>query len=441
MTPLPVFCRRAFLAGTAAFLSSAVCSPTAAAGASTFFVATAGDDNADGLSPATAWATLQKAAAAAVDGSTVLFRRGDAFYGEFTLPQGCSIGAYGNGADPMLSMFKVLNRAPGWQQHAPGIWKIQLGTPDSHDGYNLCPDANLGYLVVDGMVRSSKMMSLNDLVNPWDFWSDVSTSTLYVASPDIPTSVAADIKAAPRGVNGAVLTCNIGSNSIQNLHISGSGGHGIVGSGTDVQIRDCLIDYIGGSFLPDSSNRVVRYGNAIENWVGAKRWVIERNEISETYDVAYTCQGTAYSDGDSWEDIKVLDNHIHDCTQSFEFWSKGTGADTGFKNIQIKRNICERGGGSAFSATRPNQAVRVHLLTYDWELPADILIENNTFSDAVSAYCYFSSKPDGLISRNNTISLEAGTKIQFQRSETIEQFAAWQSATGEESGSVFQTLH
>ncbi len=133
-------------------------------------------------------------------------------------------------------------------------------------------------------------------------------------------------------------------------------------------ISDCIIDYIGGSFLPGFKNEMVRYGNGIEkNWIGAKRWTIEDNLISQIYDAAYTCQGKAGSDVLTWEDMVFRNNHIRDCTQSFEFWSTGNNPDAGFKRILVDGNMCERAGYSAFADFfRPNQQVRVHLLTYEW---------------------------------------------------------------------------
>jgi hypothetical protein len=158
------------------------------------------------------------------------------------------------------------------------------------------------------------------------------------------------------------------------------------------------------------------------------------------YDVAYTCQGNGYAGANTWEDMTIRNNHIHECTQSFEFWSTGTNPDAGFKRIVVEDNLCERAGYSDFADVRPNQSVRVHILTYVWELPADITVQNNTFDDAYSAYCSFSTPPGGLVTRNNKIALERGTKMQVQRSETVEEASAWQEATGEEVGSTITVL-
>lgn len=410
----------------------------------TFYVAASGDDTADGMTPDTAWASIQKAnTSLPADRSRVLFQRGDSFYGELNLPYGCEVAAYGTGDSPILTMFKLLNRSDGWAEHSQGIWKIDLGSPDSHDGYTATTDANIGYLVVDGSVQPALKFALDSLNEPWDFYCDIPNNTLYVAASVNPTTVASDIKGAPNGDayggTGRIIYCQKGGNEIHDVHITGTGGCGVGGTGPDVHIHDCLIDYIGGSWLNGLGDGLQRYGNGIENWVNVKRWLIEDNEIAQVYDVAWSPQGRAGADG-GWEDMTVRRNHIHDCNQSFEFWSTGSNSAPGFRRILVEDNRCERAGRSVFSDVRPNQAVRVHLLTYLWETPADIVVQNNVFDDAYGAYSYHAYEPVGLVTRNNTIMLNAGHKMEYQTSETVEQAAGWQAETGREIDSTISIL-
>ncbi|MCV7154010.1 hypothetical protein [Mycolicibacterium pyrenivorans] len=406
----------------------------------TFYVSASGSDNADGLTKETAWASIEKVNSSLPCGAVALFQRGHTFFGELTPPEGSTIGAFGAGSKPILSMHKVLNRSAGWLEHSAGVWKVNLGSPETHSGYNATRDSNIGHLVVDGIIKAGKKTRIEDLKSAWDFCSDNSTKTLYVAAYDNPAHLSKNIRAAPRGESGSVINCDLRSINVQGIHVTGSGGHGITGVGADVTISDCIIDYIGGSFLPGFKNEMVRYGNGIENWIGAKRWTIEDNLISQIYDAAYTCQGKAGSDVLTWEDMVFRNNHIRDCTQSFEFWSTGNNPDAGFKRILVDGNMCERAGYSAFADFRPNQQVRVHLLTYEWGLPADIAVQNNIFEGAYSAYSYHLREPIGLVTRGNTVILGEGTKMEYQRAETIEQAALWQARTGREAGSRMLAL-
>lgn len=403
----------------------------------TYYVSAEGRDGDDGKSPGTAWASIKRANdSLPADKSRLLFRRGDTFYGELAPPRGCEIGAYGFGAKPTLTMFKILNRPEAWSQYQNGVWSIELGVPGTHGGYVETLDANIGYLQTDGVVRPSRKDSLDGLLSEWDFYCDIPGRTLYVKANMNPARIADDIKAAPHGDRRHVIVCDNGLNSIRDLHVTGTGGCGIGGVGAGVLIRDCLIDYIGGSELRDGSNR--RYGNGIQCWVGADDWLIENNEIANVYDAAWTAQGPAEDSG-YWRDITFRGNYLHHCSQMIEFWSTGGGGAPGFERIRVQDNRCVQAGYSVFSEVRPDQAARVHLLTYNMHTPADIVVEGNTFDGAYGAYAYHASRvPAGLISRRNVIRLRPGQKLQAQLPLTIEQAAMWQARTGAERGSVFE---
>ena len=101
----------------------------------------------------------------------------------------------------------------------------------------------------------------------------------------------------------------------------------------------------------------------------------------------------------------------------------------------------ERAGYSAFSDVRPNQNVRVHLLSYLLQTPIDITIEDNVFDDAYGSYSFHhQTPPDSFITRNNAIRLRPDRRLQYQMPQTIERFAYWQRATGRENGSTFEAI-
>lgn len=110
----------------------------------TFYVSSvAGNDRLDGLSPQSAWRSLDKVNAAALQpGDKVLFHRGEQWRGTLVPHSGregapITYGAYGKGARPMLLGSVSRNDPRDWHQEADHIWvtaqptSIDLGLPSS----------------------------------------------------------------------------------------------------------------------------------------------------------------------------------------------------------------------------------------------------------------------------------------------------------------------
>ena len=69
-----------------------------------YYVSNTGDDSNDGLSPESAWASLDKVTNAKLSfGDAVFFNRGDSWYGSLIMQEGVSFSAYGNGAKPVIT--------------------------------------------------------------------------------------------------------------------------------------------------------------------------------------------------------------------------------------------------------------------------------------------------------------------------------------------------
>ncbi len=94
----------------------------------TYYLSGAGNDQAAGTSAGQAWKSLDRLNLAARQlrpGDSVLFRRGDVFYGTLrllssgTAGQPLVFGAYGQGARPVISGFST---AKGWTPEGNGIW-------------------------------------------------------------------------------------------------------------------------------------------------------------------------------------------------------------------------------------------------------------------------------------------------------------------------------
>src|SRR5215218_1913422 len=99
------------------------------AGATTYYVSAAGDDNNSGTSqerPLKTIARLNVLFSKLKPGDKVLFKRGETFYGQLvagksgTTDNPITIGAYGAGENPVITGFALVS---DWVSVGDGIWE------------------------------------------------------------------------------------------------------------------------------------------------------------------------------------------------------------------------------------------------------------------------------------------------------------------------------
>lgn len=417
----------------------------------TYYVSNAGNDSNPGNTSQQAWATLalvnsKLVAGEITHGDIVLFRCGDTFYGNLgaalagpAYATGVTFGSYGTGARPIITRYKVCNTAAGWVEHTIGVWKVDVTQASgAYTGNTVSTASNAGFIKVDGGIKGAKKSSLDALAQPWDFYSD--TTHLYVKASANPTTLAADIRMAPDGAicvptNGTTLT---------GLELVGSGGHGVAVSSTSTQIAnvtisDCAIHETGGSYMPSSTTR---YGNGVEGWIGTTNLLVTGCEIYDVYDVAITYQGPVNATNTAFTNLHSRYNRIWNCNQAFEVWSNIEASTGGFIKCSFSHNVVVRSGHSWGDPVRPDKdGTGTDLLLYKMFVPTDIEVTGNVFLGAKDNFTFSTNPiPVGYRSHHNHILLNAGTKLQHQRSETIANHAAWVAATGQEVGSTFHIL-
>ena len=112
-----------------------------------YYVSNDGNDENDGKTPESAWATLKKVSSAPLlPGDGVFFRRGDLFRGEVMTAPGVTYAAYGEGDKPKLYGWDYSLANPDlWELYdeAHHIWKMKnkildCGTLVFNDGEAHC---------------------------------------------------------------------------------------------------------------------------------------------------------------------------------------------------------------------------------------------------------------------------------------------------------------
>ncbi len=108
--------------------------------ATTYYVKNGGNDGADGLSDANAWATISKVNGSSFSpGDSILFKRGNTWAGTALLPPSSgssgnpiTFGAYGSGSRPIITTLGSLsgwNNAGNWSNVGGNVWRMTTADP------------------------------------------------------------------------------------------------------------------------------------------------------------------------------------------------------------------------------------------------------------------------------------------------------------------------
>ena len=152
--------------------------------ATNYCIKTGGNDALGGTSDATAWATISKVnsfwtAGSFAPGDQILFNRGNTFYGTIiptesgTLANRITIGAYGTGADPVITGFTTIT---GWTNESGGIYSkvispVSIPNMVTVDGVNTGKGRfpNTGWLIFESVTNpaypSARTITDNELTN------------------------------------------------------------------------------------------------------------------------------------------------------------------------------------------------------------------------------------------------------------------------------------
>lgn len=407
----------------------------------TYYISGAGCDKNDGLTPETAWKTTDHANRTIAGGDTVLLRCGDIFYGNVKLPAGTTetptvLGAYGEGAKPQISLYKITTSPDVWTEVRKNVWKTFLADTANYSGNIYTDDTNVGFLLVNGEIHGYRLFSHDKLAAQWEFLCE--GRDVYVYSEGNPNVLAPEIRFS---VNGRCIFPSE-YNVIEDVALCGSGGHGIAGTYAAVQILNCDIHDIGGSELPGYPTPDTRYGNGIELWDDTHDILVDGCRIVNCYDVAFTMQGEPKKGG--WHRVTVKNCVMWGSHQSFEIWSKKTTEDDGMFDCAFTDNVCIGAGMGWSDGPRPNKECGVHLLLYGTQCNThDIKIRNNIFYDTKYALYYKAGDeiPAAYDSDENYIYLRPGTHIiNNLYAYTVEEKDEFIRRSGKEANSVFRTL-
>jgi hypothetical protein len=340
----------------------------------TFYVdSEGGDDNNSGASEASAWKTLDKVNSYAFTGGDVIrFKRGGLWRGQLIARSGTASNrivytSYGAGLKPILQVSIARDHAADWQESSAGVWETDTGT-----------DLDIGNIIFNhgegcGVKRSSRAR----IADEGDFFSDRHNRKFYMKYSQNPATRHQSIELVPDedGIN-IFSKSNV---TIDGLTVRYSGSVGIHSccDNANVTIRRCDVYWIGGSYQFDPPNPV-RYGNAIQFWIGSNNMLVENCRMWECYDAGLTHQGLGYANAQ--RNITYRNNLMWNCDFSFEYWNRPNTSSS--YNIFFENNTCiDAGTGWAYTQ-RPDRN-GTHLNFYEHDAKnSDNFFRNNIFVNA-----------------------------------------------------------
>ena len=323
-----------------------------------FYVSPNGNDDNDGLSPETAWKTLSringiKAMKSIKAGDTILFERGGEWRGVLPCIAGVTYSAYGEGPKPVFNASKK-NYAD------PALWTLT-----EHENIYMLSDklTNCGIMAFNftgipgnynellGRLRLKGLdgvESYADLREDLEFYSDLSTNTVYLYSAEGNPGERFDNIEIGHGTGNTSIP-KPGNVTLDNLNFRFCGQHGVgVGGHNNITVKNCIFSYLGGSVLRGFHGvDTVRYGNALQVYGSCDGWYLYNNWIYQIYDTGVTHQyNSPYDPGNATMDhVDYVGNVIEYCHWSIEYYNPDYGSTYHtFNNTYIADNICRLNG-------------------------------------------------------------------------------------------------
>ena len=360
-------------------------------GAKIYYVSNSGNDENDGLSPETAFATLDKANTILCDDSQktyVLFERGGLWRGQLKTNKYITYSSYGEGDKPKIysSPFNA-----GGSENAH-LWKNIEGT----DVWALQSDTfvkDVGTLIFNEGEIDAKKIILRSLhgetfdpkttiTKDLDFCHEWDTNTVYLVSEEgNPANRFASIE-INLGKHAIVAATGV---TIDNFCVKYTGAHG-VGSGTvnNLTVQNCEFGWIGGSIhIPE---HYIRFGNAVEIWGVCDDFTVINNYVYQVFDAGITQQFTIPDDKEMRQyNVLYSGNVLEYCNYSFEYWVTSSATNPSYiENFLIENNYMWY-AGRGLCEQRPDHGNGSHIngwRFYDRNRAKKYAVRNNVMADS-----------------------------------------------------------
>ncbi|MBQ2746358.1 MAG: hypothetical protein IJF35_01405 [Clostridia bacterium] len=379
----------------------------------TYYVSADGDDNNDGLSPETAWKSIDAVnnfGGNLKKGDAVLFRCGDIFRPltfrrtGILMQPGVTYSSFGEGAKPEFRAYPYEGTKLDWIDEGNNIYSLKTDHMQDIGNIIFDSDKEWGFKLVKNQDK--------DLVPRLDleFYHDIEGKKLYLCS-----EYGHPVKRWKQIDIGMLFTFfgatddNRPTNTIiDGLSLKYTGGFGI-GFGTvdypeaggvynygfsGFTVRNCEFEWIGGSLQGNVLKSTVRYGNGFEIWGGGDNLKVYNNYFNQVYDAALSQQFSGCMSNDipvTVTNSVFSGNLFENNTYDYEYFltefdeNRKHKADTGFGfyDVVFENNICRK-NGYGFGNQRPDRYTPSCLKSWagHQNKSKNFVIKNNIFDRA-----------------------------------------------------------
>lgn len=382
-----------------------------------YYISNSGDDSNDGLTPETAWATLDKASHTVFkEGDAVLFERGGFWRGNLFVQNGITYAAYGTGPKP-----KIYNSIDGkkyeWvKTEYPNVWVTTRGLGLDDVGNVVFNDNRCG-----AFVETFTSLKANyKYLYAGPFQTKVpSTKKLYIYCDEgNPSEVYDEIEISiPSSV--AVFQNDVKENiTFHSLELSFGQDYFYGGPLNNIRASYCSFRFSGGSRTLNDGVRMGGGGGTGGNCDGL---YFEHCYIFEQFDAGVTTQATG-SHVSVFKNFLATDCLIENTEYPYEYFQHVEGEEniknSRYENIYFAYNLCFNTGGG-FGDKRARSACIVG--NSDKQEAINCIIEKNIFDRSQKLSIKMSAYDlNGNFSTNNLFTLKNNLYVI---SNTAEDFA------------------
>lgn len=289
-----------------------------------------------------------------LSGDTILFRKGDTFYGTFNPnvskvdDKVTTISSYGEGDMPVISAYKFVDSESAWYPYESieETYVVDLKNPESFSGLPATDNASCTIEFLEdenGQKIFSKKSGYWNAKNEYDYYGN--GWQLFIKSDTNPYLKSGKLKLATRN-NLLILQSNL---TVENIRFCGAGASGLTSSGEtikNVNISNNIIEDIGGS-----------KGNGIELCnADVSDITIKDNIIRNVYGAGVSIQ----SNDNSAKNVVVTDNVFVNNFSDSEIRESGNAEGTW--EYEFANNISVNAGRGWGYEARSDQYSAAHIL-------------------------------------------------------------------------------